>query len=97
MSCPACGRQLNARASGTAVFLSFGLIVNAILLAGGIYWCYEIFGRWRSDVAELREGDDKTTKGVIIGFWMVTVVVAVLVFNFAWGVVAGIISGIRSL
>jgi hypothetical protein len=79
------------------VYLDFGLIINAILLALGIYWCYEVFGRWHSDLEEVREIDDNLRKGVIIAIWAVTLVIAVLVINFALGVGADIVSGIRSL
>lgn len=79
------------------MFLDFGILINAVLLALGVYWCYEVFGRWRSDLADLRELDDKLQKAVIIGLWLITLVIAILVVNFAIGVIANIVEGIRSL
>ncbi len=79
------------------MYFSFGLLINAVLLALGLYWCYEVLGRWRSDLEELREVDDKYRKAAILGIWAATVVIAGLVINFAVGVIAGIVAGIRSL
>ncbi len=78
------------------MFLNFGVLLDALLLAIGAYWCYEMFGRWRSDLADLRELDDNLQKAVIIGLWLITFVVAALVVNFAVGVVAGVIEFVRS-
>ena len=65
------------------MFLSFGLLINAILFALGAGWCYAVFKRWRSDLEELREVKDIVRKVVILGIWAVTIVIAVLVVNFA--------------
>ena len=79
------------------MILNFGLIINAVLFAIGTYWCYEVFGRWRSDLEELREVEDKYRKAVIIGIWAVTVVIAILVINAAVRLIAIIVAGIRDL
>ena len=55
------------------MFLSFGVLIRAVLLVGGLWWCKVIFERSRSDVARLRESDDSAEKGVIIFLWVVTV------------------------
>ena len=65
------------------MFLSFGLLINAILFALGAGWCYAVSKRWRSDLEELREVKDIVRKVVILGIWAVTIVIAVLVVNFA--------------
>ena len=79
------------------MYLDFGLLINAVLLAFGMYWCYEVIGRWRSDLEELREVDDNLRKAVIVGIWAVTIVIASLVINFAIGLLTNIITGIRGL
>jgi hypothetical protein len=79
------------------MYYDFGVVINAILLALGIFWCYGVFSRWRSDLEDLREIDDNLQRAVIIGIWTVTVVIAILVVNFAVGLVANIVSGIRAL
>ncbi len=75
----------------------FGLLINAILFALGAGWCYAVFKRWRSDLEELREVKDIVRKVVILGIWAVTVVIAILVVNFAGGVIGKIASGIGGL
>ena len=78
------------------MYLDFGLLLNAVLLALGVVWCYQVFGRWRTDLADLRDLDDDLQKAVIIGLWLITFVIAALVVNFAFGVIASIIGGVRS-
>jgi len=77
--------------------LSFGLLFNAVLLAFGVYWCYEMFGRWRSDLEEFREAEDNTRRAVILGLWILTLLIALLVLNFAIAVILDIVWGIRAL
>lgn len=73
------------------MFLNYGLILNTVLLVGGIWWCKEIWGRRHSDISEFKESDDKVKKGVIVFFWLVTVPIAALVANFLWGVISNMI------
>ena len=78
------------------MFLDFGLLINAVLLALGAFWCYEMFGRWRSDLADLRDLDDTLGRAVIIGLWIITFVIAALLVNFTVGLITNIIEGIRN-
>ena len=73
------------------MFLDFGMLFNAVLFAVGVYWCYEMFGRWRSDLADLRDLDDSLQKLVIVGLWLVTLVIAVFVANFAVALIIPIV------
>lgn len=73
------------------------MIFNAILFAVGVYWCYEVIGRWRSDLDELRTVDDKLRRAVIVGFWILTAAIAVLVVTSALRVIFTIVGGIRKL
>jgi len=72
-------------------------IIQALLFALGVYWCYKVIARLRDDLEQLREGESKITKAVIVGFWALTVVIAILVINFAVGVIGGIVSNINGL
>ncbi len=78
------------------MYLDLGLLLNAVLLALGLFWCYQMFGRWRSDLADFRDLDDNLQKAVIVGLWLITFVIAALVVNFSAGVIASIIGGLRS-
>jgi hypothetical protein len=55
------------------------------------------WGKGQSDLEDLRKVDDTLEKAVIIGIWAVTIVIAVLVINFAVGFVGTIVSAIREL
>ncbi len=72
------------------MYLDFGLILNLVLFAVGAYWCYEMFGRWRSDLSDFRELDDNLQKLVILGLWLLMFFIAALVANAAFGVIASI-------
>lgn len=68
--------------------MGYRLIGQVILLIFGLWWCKEIFGRLRSDIAVLRESSDAGHKGVIIFFWIVTLVIIALIVYFAWGIIS---------
>ncbi len=74
------------------MFLSFRVIIRAVLLVGGLWWCKVIFERLRSDVARLRESEDSAEKGVIIFLWVVTVGILIYVGNFLIWMVRSILS-----
>lgn len=67
---------------------NYEIFIQAGLLILGCWWCKEILGRLRDDVAELKQ-PDATRKGVIIGLWLVTAVIIAVMANFAWSVIAG--------
>jgi hypothetical protein len=69
------------------MFLSYSFLLRASLLIAGVWWCKEILGRLRDDLAELKD-PDATRRGVIIGLWAVTAVILGLIVTFAWGVIA---------
>ena len=77
------------------MLFDFGLLINLVLLILGAIWCYQMFGRWRSDLADLRDLDDKFQRAVIIGLWLITFVILALLVNFAVGLIANIVEGIR--
>ncbi len=82
---------------GVVMYLGPRNIIQALLFALGVYWCYKVIARLRDDLEQLREGESKITKAVIVGFWALTVVIAILVINFAVGVIGGIVSNINGL
>ncbi len=79
------------------MFLGPWHIMQALLFALGVYWCYEVIGRWQEDLIEFREVEDKIRKVVIVGIWVVTVIIAIFLVRFTYGLISRIIPGIRSL
>ncbi len=77
------------------MFLDFGLVFNALLLVAGLWWCKEVFERWRGDLAELKATDDRIKQGVIIFFWLVTLGIIVLIVNFIWPLAKNIVNAFR--
>ena len=67
--------------------LSYGLLWRVGLVIVGVLWCREILGRWREDYGELKLADT-ARRGVIVGLWVVTLVIAGLMAQFIWGIVA---------
>ena len=51
-----------------------GALIQVGMLIAGCWWCKEIFGRFRSDVVEIRSGD-WTQRSVVLLIWTVTGVV----------------------
>jgi hypothetical protein len=79
------------------MFLSPWNLVQAILLALGIWWCKEILSRWRDDLAKMREPADQADRPVIIILWSITVVVLFLCIRFGLSIGTSIMRGIREL
>jgi hypothetical protein len=72
------------------VLLNFGLIVNAVLVALGILWCREMFGRWRKDLAEYRAAKDASTRQALMLLWGITAVIVLLLVNFVVGILINV-------
>ena len=78
------------------MFNRYWIVVQVGLLIFGFIWCKEVIGRFRSDLTDLKETDDAGHKGVIVFFWLVTVIIMILMAIFAWYLVGNIIEAIRS-
>jgi heme/copper-type cytochrome/quinol oxidase subunit 2 len=68
------------------MFLNFGLIMNAVLVALGILWCREMFGRWRRDLDDYRTAKDASTRQALAILWGITAVIVILLLNFSVGI-----------
>ena len=79
------------------MFLSPWNLIQAILLALGIWWCKEMLSRWRDDLAKMRAPDDQADRAVIIILWSITALVLLLCVRFAWNIGESIVRGIRGL
>jgi hypothetical protein len=69
------------------MFLSFGFLWRVGLLILGLWWCKEILGRFRDDLAELKD-PDATRRGIIVGLWAVTAVIMGVFVLIAWNIIA---------
>ena len=58
-----------------------GALIQVGMLIAGCWWCKEIFGRFRSDVVEIKSGD-WTQRSVVLLIWAVTSVVLYLICSF---------------
>lgn len=79
------------------MFLNPWMLVQAIVLALGIWWCKEVLPRWRDDLGKLREPDDKADRVVIIALWSITGVVIYLCIRFGLTIGRNIVGGIRNV
>ena len=64
---------------------------GAFLLLLGILWCREIFGRFHSDLEELRKTQDTVHKAVILFYWVLTVPIMIVMAAIVWTGVGGLI------
>ena len=74
----------------------YGMVLRVLLLVIGVLWCRDVFGRFRSDVAVIRESDDRGHKAVVIFWWILTAGVVLLMLSFAWNLLGNVIEGFRS-
>jgi len=68
-----------------------GIFIKAALIVAGIWWCKEIFCCFHNDIDELKSSGDKTKRGVIIFFWVVTAAIIFLIVYFIWGLIRNIL------
>lgn len=71
---------------------TLGVLISAVFLVGGLLWCREMYHRFPSDVARLKESDEAAEKGVIVFLWVVTGGIVLLIVAFGWGLVRAILS-----
>ena len=69
-------------------------VFQAMLFVFGLVWCKEIFDRFRSDVACLKESRTITEKVVIVFYWVLTVGVLALIIRFSIHIVASIVESL---
>jgi hypothetical protein len=79
------------------VFINYQHILQAFLWAFGVYWCYEVISRFREDLSELSEVEEKTRKAVIIGIWCVTIIIMIFLAKFTYKIASKIVLGIYML
>ena len=70
------------------------VVIQAILLVGGLWWCKEMWGRFPADLKRVKESQDKAEKGVILFLWVVTAGVAYLVVTFVIGLARAIFAAL---
>lgn len=77
---------------------TFGMLFVSLLLIGALWWIKEMFGRWRSDLEELRDPQTEWIPRLcLIGLWIVTLVIVLFAAFFIVGTIIMLIRGLRSL
>ena len=66
--------------------MRYWLALKLFLLIGGVLWCAAIVRRSREDATAVRSPNDAGERYVVIGYWCVTALVAVLLVTFGLGV-----------
>ena len=72
------------------MFITSWLIAKAILLAFGVWWCLEMFPRWRDDLSKFRKGHDSSDRVVAVFLWASTALIAYFCVRFLLAVVGRI-------
>ena len=60
----------------------FRIMVMILLPIAGYRWCRTIFGRFRADLAVLRESQDSSHKIVIVFWWVLTLVIVYAIVGY---------------
>lgn len=74
------------------MFYSFALVGLYIL---GVWWCYEVIGRFREDIREIREVKGVTRTAVIIFIWILTVIIAIALIRYSFVIIKNLFSFVR--
>ena len=76
------------------MFLTYSVLLQAVLLVAGLLWCKAIFSRLRDDIEELRSTKDNIRRGVVVFFWVVTAAIIFLMGRFLWRLVGHILGAL---
>jgi hypothetical protein len=63
----------------------------AALYILGIWWCYNVIGRFREDLREIRELKEITRTAVIIFIWAITVIIAIVLIRYSIVVIKNLV------
>ena len=74
------------------MFHGFALVGLYIL---GLWWCYEVIGRFREDIQEIRELKEITRKAAMIFIWAITVIIAIVLIVFSFVIIKNLFSFVR--
>jgi len=74
------------------MFGAFALVGLYIL---GVWWCYEVIGRFREDVQEIRKVKEITRMAVIIFIWIITVIIGIVLIVYSFVIIKGLVSLVR--
>jgi hypothetical protein len=61
----------------------------------GLWWCYEVIGRFREDVQEIRELKEITRTAAIIFIWIITVIIAIVLIRYSFVIIENLFSFVR--
>lgn len=62
-------------------------ITKVVLVILGLWWCKEIFGRFREDATRMKESQYPGEKFAILFYWILTAGVITLIGNFVYSAV----------
>ena len=74
------------------MFHAFALVGLYIL---GVWWCYEVIGRFREDIREIRELKGVTRKAVIIFIWILTGIIEIVLIRYSFVIINNLFSFVR--
>jgi hypothetical protein len=61
----------------------------------GLWWCYEVIGRLREDVQEIRELKETTRTAAIIFVWAITGIIAIVLIIYGFAIMYRLASFVR--
>ena len=70
------------------MFYRLALVALYIL---GLWWCYEVIGRFREDVKEIRELKEITRSAAIIFIWAITAIIATVLIVYGFVIIKELI------
>jgi len=68
------------------MFISYKDLINIAFLVIGVLWCREVFQRFPKDKKEFKTTQDKTTKYVILFFWVTSAGFIIYIISFFVGI-----------
>lgn len=70
-------------------------VLQAALLVAGLLWCKEVLGRFRDDLALVRDPRRPGDRGVVLFYWALTLGALLLMGRFILGLALELVRALR--
>lgn len=73
------------------MFCTFWLVGQVVLFLLGCWWCKEVFGRFKTDIEEVKQPKLPGQRWTVIFYWALTGCIMLAMGYFVYGIAAPII------
>ncbi|MCZ6690281.1 MAG: hypothetical protein O7H41_11800 [Planctomycetota bacterium] len=70
------------------MFYRYVIVAQVCFLIFGVWWCKDVFGRFRRDIAILKEAKERSDKVLVVFWWVVTLGIILVMAAILWNMIS---------